>query len=262
MIYIFIYLVLLMIAYQYKKDNNIVNIFSVLSAPYFILIIINNFIMSNLGFYTISDAVICMITVGLILYFFGALIVNNNWKNKIDENDNLYRLSRYNIRMMTYVLYIISILGLFKLQTLFRYGAFDAINIDDNEGTMGGGLVGHLLNASYSISPIVFLYWTYRPKQMFYLLPVLLLMIVSFSSLVKYHIIGYLIVLFIFTSIYRNSLLKKLSIIFFICIISVFIFNYAFSFYMKDAEVSPEFYYNHLWKYCAGSLIYDNYIFF
>ena len=103
---------------------------------------------------------------------------------------------------------------------MFRSGAFDAVNVDEAEGVMGNGVVGHLMNFSYSIAPFVFLYWTFYPKKIQYLIPILMLVVVTFGTLVKYNIIGLLVTIFMFMMVYRKSLVKKALL--FLVIFTVF----------------------------------------
>ncbi len=119
--------------------------------------------------------------------------------------------------------FIIALMGLLKLLSMFRSGAFDAVNVDEAEGVMGNGVVGHLMNFSYSIAPFVFLYWTFYPKKIQYLIPILMLVVVTFGTLVKYNIIGLLVTIFMFMMVYRKSLVKK-ALLFWLFLQYLFLF--------------------------------------
>ena len=84
-----------------------------------------------------------------------------------------------------------------------------------------------------------------------------------FLTLVKYHCIGMLVLIFFFISLEESKYIKKGIILLVILVIFVFVLNYFFVFSVKGTTnlVSNSFYFNHLWNYVAGSLIYDNYIF-
>lgn len=258
---IFLFIISLLLYIQYKKEGRWINIVSILAGLYLLLVALNNIFIHRLGFFLISDKVLLMLLCGIICFYIGTIFVNNKKQGQVIEEDNLKKLKAYHIKAMTITLYIIALIGLIKVKSLITSGAFSAINIDDAEGIMGNGIVGHLLNLSYSICPIVFLYWTYYPKKILYLLPIILLIIITFSTLIKYNIIGFFVILFMFTMIYRKSLLRKALFTLVIFVTVIFISNYAFTFAMKEVEVESAFYYNHLWKYCSGSIIYDNYIF-
>lgn len=263
MIYFFIAVVCLLIYAEYKIERRFVNLFSIFGFPYLFLVIVNNFVVYQTGFYKISDAVLLMVLSALVFFFIGMLLAYPKLYTNIGDVEDGKMLSFYNIKAMTIILYLIGTIGLLKVGYLYLTGAFSVVNIDDAEGVMGNGIVGHLLIFSYSILPIVFLYWTYHPKKFYYFIPVLMIVIVAFSSLIKYNVIGVVVTLFIFTIIYRRSLLKRAVITLISIVVGLFVGNYSLGFFLSDnlQKVENTFYVNHLWKYMAGSLIYDNYIF-
>ena len=261
MLLIFFVVVGFLIYYQYKKEKRLINLISVLSGPYWVLIPLNNLLVYKLGFLQISDDVILMLTVGLFCFFIGTLPVNNRCSVQNAEEENRDNLLKYNVSWMAFVVFIIALMGLLKLLSMFRSGAFDAVNVDEAEGVMGNGVVGHLMNFSYSIAPFVFLYWTFYPKKIQYLIPILMLVVVTFGTLVKYNIIGLLVTIFMFMMVYRKSLVKKALLFLVIFTVLIFVSNYAFTFFQKGANVDSSFYVDHLWTYASGSLIYDNYVF-
>lgn len=262
MTWIFIIVVILLIVWQHHREKNWVNLISILMAPYVILVALNNLLVKKVGFYMIEDNVLVMLLAAFLLFFVGGLPFNAGKFNHNSEADNEKKLAMYDIDAMNAALYIIGIMGLIKMVVLFLRGAFNSSNIDLAEGTMGNGIVGHLLLASYSIVPIVFLYWTYT-KKLKYLISIMMIFVVTFSSLVKYNIVGVFVTTFIFILMYRKSLLKRSIVVLVAAVVAVFIGNYALTFFIKGAysEISYTFYLGHLWTYMSGSLIYDNYIF-
>ena len=263
MIYIFLLIVSLIVLAQYRLERNIVNLISILIVPYIFNIVVNNFFVSRLlGFYSISDDVLQMLILAFLAFFLGSLppsIVLR--RNYIIELDNIKRFSHYYIDKMVMLVGAIAIIGLIKLAYIYLTGGFNSANFIDNEGVMGNGILGHLLLLSYSIIPIIFLYWTYNPKKISYLIVVVLIMLITFSTFVKNNIIALAVNIAIFLLIYRKSVFMK-SIIF-LCLFTILVFvaNYAIGFYTRGITVNPMFYINHLWIYLAGSIIYDNYIF-
>lgn len=262
MTWVFIIVVTLLIVWQHHREKNWVNLISILMAPYVILVSLNNLFVKELGFYMIEDNVLIMLLAAFMLFFIGGLPFNAGKFNHDNEADNEKKLALYDIDAMNVVLFIIGIIGLIKIVVLFMQGAFSGSNIDEAEGVMGNGIVGHLLLASYSIMPIVFLYWTYT-KKLKYLISILMIFVVTFSSLIKYNIVGAFVTTFIFILMYRKSLLKRSIVLLVVAVVAVFIGNYALTFFIKgtSSQVSYIFYLGHLWTYMSGSLIYDNYIF-
>ena len=89
----------------------------------------------------------------------------------------------------------------------------------------------------------------------------MLVNLVDFSSFIKYNVLGPIVTLFIFVSLYRSTLLKKASIGLAFFVLIIFMANYLIGFIISGSDVDPSFYIGHFWKYFAGSVIYDNYIF-
>ena len=258
---VFIFFAISLVILQYKREGNLINEVSLLVIPYLFIIAGNNLIVYRFGFYKISDSVILLLLSSIIAFYIGSLIVKKESLTTINEIDNSLRFSKYNVAHMRNLLYIIGALGLIKLLYLVNSGLFSANTYDDSEGAMSGGPVGHLLLLSYSIAPIVFLYWVEHKTKFSYLFSVLLIIGVTFTTLIKYNVIGIVISLFIFTTLYKKSIVTKASIIMVSSVLGLFVANYVFGFLLRALNVESSFYMNHLWNYAAGSVIYDNYLF-
>lgn len=237
-----------------------VNSVSLLTVPYIIIVTLNKLIFEKLGFYEITDEVLMMLLSSLVTFFLGSLVATPRWIPVIYEEDNDLRYNQYNISAMANCVIIIGVIGLFELIRLARSGGFKT-DFDGMEGVMGNGIVGHLLLLSYALVPIVFLYWLDHKKEIKYLFSVLLILGVTFSTLIKYNIIGVIISLFIITTMYKRSLLKKSIVIMVGVTVMVFVCNYALGFTLRNITVDHSFYLNHLWCYAGGSVLYDNEIF-
>lgn len=257
---VFLSIIFLLIYLQKRRENNWINLISILMTPYFVLVFLNNFFVYKTGFYKINDSVLIMLLVSFLLFYVGGRVFNVRGAFLNQENENLDKFKNYNMNSMIVFLYAIGIIALLKLLTLYFGGQFNASNVDTAEGIMGNGPVGHLLLCSYAILPIVFLYWTYT-KKIWHLIPVLLIFVATFATLVKYNIIGVFVSLFIFLLIYKKSILKRAVLVLVFAVLAIFIGNYTLTFAIKGVNVSSSFYLGHLWTYMSGSLIYDNYIF-
>ena len=254
----FIIIVSTLIYLSYKENKTFINLITLLFAPYLLIIPINNWFFSESGFYYINNESILSILISMLAYFLGAYLIKNKYDiSSLPINKSI--LGSYNMKRMTKVLYFIAIIALLKLIYSIKSGAFNSDNLDDTEGLMGHGPIGHILLIGYIITPFVFLYWTYK-KKFFYLLPVILIIICSFASLVKYHVIGLVIMIYLFVGLYRRDLFIKGGISLISLIVFLFIFNYALTFFIHDASVDNSFFVNHFWKYASGSIIYQNYI--
>ena len=257
---IFLIVSIIIILLQYYRERNIVNCVSLLVAPYVVIIFLNAMIFERLGFYKIRNEVLIMILTSIIVFFVGTMIATPKTIPKIYEEDNYNRYNKYNITLMTNFVFVIGSIGLIKLIMLIRTGGFKT-DFDGMEGIMGNGIVGHLLLISYSLIPIIFLYWLDHKKEIKCLFSVVLILGVTFSTFIKYNIIGVIISLFIFTTMYKKSVLKKAIIIMVAVVVVIFVGNYALGFALRSITVDNSFYLNHLWVYAGGSVLYDNSIF-
>ena len=256
MIAIFLLVSVSLVAYQTYREKNIGNMLAFLVVPYVILVVFNNFFMYRLGFYEISDKVLLMLTLAFIAFFIGINLIFYNKPCLIYERDNEARFRSYDIDKMMILLYAVSAVAFIKLVYLLIRG-------DITNSEMGSGAVGHLLLICYAVVPIVFLYWTYHKKQVKFLIAVLLIFVMNFATFIKYNIIALIVSTFIFSLIYKKSVLKKACVLLVSVVFFAFCFNYVLDFLMKGVfgQTSIDFYFNHLWVYCSGSLIYDNYVF-
>lgn len=255
---VFVLIVFLLIIVQKRREKNWGNLITFLMAPYLFLVSFNNFFVYKLGFYKISDQVLEMLLFSFILFFIGCLPFKVCFK-PYNERDTKRILLKYNVNKMYHFLLFVGILGIIKFMFLIKNGSL-LNDFDDEEGMMSSGILGHLLLISYTILPIYFLNWTYKMSFKRFV-PILLIIVVTFSSFIKYHIIGLFVVNYIFMAIYRRSAFMTATIIVGVASISFFIVNYAIGFFITSSDADTTFYLGHLWKYMSGSIILDNYIF-
>lgn len=261
MLFLFVFLTVLMIIIQSKRENNIINMISLLMTPYIFITIGNNLFAYKMGFYLIDDKVLTMLLSAFVCIFLGNIIISPRGVPFLEEVDNQSRFEQYNMTAMTRTLLAIGIIGVIKIGQMMMTGSLGTAIREDSLDILGGGLVGHLSLLSYSILPIVFMYWIENKRKISCLISVLLIMAITFASFVKYNVIGLAVSLFIFTLMYKKSLLKRAVILLVSFTVVAFVGNYAISFWLNNTVVKPSFYINHLWIYISGSVIYDNHIF-
>lgn len=260
MLFVFSVVISLIVFFQYKREKNMVNCVSLLMVPYIVIVLFNALIFEDLGFNKINDDVYIMLLSTFIVFYIGSMIATPYAIPKIYESDNELRYEQYHISTMANFVIFLGLIGIIKLGVFIVSGAFSS-DFDAMEGIMTDGIVGHFLLLSYSLLPIIFLYWLDHKKKIKYLGAVILIMIVTFSSFIKYNIIGVVISLFIFTSIYKKSLLNKSIIVMVSFVLVVFVANYLIGFLIRETTVDNSFYLNHFWVYAGGSVLYDNNIF-
>lgn len=254
----FIVISISFIVYQRQKERNWVNHISLLMAPYIPLVFLNNFYIYKFGFDRIMDEVLLVILFSFLFFFLGSLLFPSPPISRT-LYDNQQKLNKYDISKIRKFLTFVGVLGMLKILYLFKQGTFTD-TFDEAEGVMGNGLIGHLILASNSLFPIYFYYWL-KNKGIWNLIPLLLIIVVVFSSFIKYNVMGLVVSTFIFLMIYEKRVLKKALIVLVLFILFLFVANYALGFYLSGTEVDSSFYIGHLWAYVSGSLIYDNYLF-
>lgn len=249
----FLCIVSILIFLQYKKENNRINLISVLMAPYLVIVLFNNFFFYKFGFYKIEDKTLLIYSLAFIIFFVGARLAYASTFHYTVTIDSRGNLESYNVRKMKNFLYVVFFIGLTKLLFAVKTG-----RIISEEGYMGKGFVGHLLAFSMALVPIVFLYWTYNKKKMSYLLAVIGIATITFSSFIKYNVISLVVIVFLFLSMNRKEVVKRAVILLVLIVFIIFIGNYAIGFYLQNASVQSSFYLYHFWKYCGGALINAN----
>lgn len=259
--FMFLVVVGFLIWLQCKREKNLLNLVSVLAVPYLFNVFFNNYFFYQLGFYKINDDVLFMIMGSLIVFFLGTCFVSPGIMPVIHEEDNEKRFSQYDMDKMTVSLIVIAVIGLLRVCSMFVSGAFSGSRFVSAEGVAGSGIIGHLMLLSGSLTPIVFLYWLDHKEKISSLIAVVLMLLLHFSTFIKYHVIGTVISLFIFTLLYKKSFLRKGIFILLSTVILLFTGNYFIGFVLRDMNIDSFFYIAHFWKYTAGSLIYDQYIF-
>lgn len=262
--YIFVILIAALILLSIRIAKNMFNVFSVLSIPYLLIVPINNIIIANYGFYKINNQTLLMLLIGLSCFFVGFAIANKI----IPLNKNSYVIQQIDFKnfkmkhVLRYVLFVELLTIVRFIYIILKNGA-SFITTPLYEGMLTKGALGHLLLTIYPLIPVVFFYWLKNKREWRYLAATLIGALVLFLTLVKYHVIGMLVLLYFFSIINDKRYLKKGSISIVIIVLSCFIGNYLFQFTISDTayKVDNSYYFQHLWNYISGSLIYDNYIF-
>lgn len=258
---IFLLITALMLAVQYLKERSIINLITLLTGPYFFIVLLNNVFFYRFGFYKISERTLYMLLGAHVCFFCGSCLVMPGKLPVIRERDNAERFSRYRMTPMIFTTLVIGIIGLFKIGYYIYHGKFSKMEFADSEGLMGSGFHAHLLLMSMSIIPIIFMYWLEHKEDVLSLLSVALIIGEFFASFIKYNVIGPVVCIFIFVGIYKKSVWKKATIILTLCVAFLFCLNYMIGFTITERDAQYTFYLNHFWKYIAGSSIYDDYIF-
>ena len=247
----------LLILFSHHIHNTWICPFIVLCAPYVIIIAINELVGVRAGFFSISDNTLFVLMLGLFAFFIGTIAIYALRKTNVGlymEEDRSYLLDNYETDLMLKYSLMVQLIGLMKLARLFlSYGLSGVAR----EGVLVSGIFGHLILSIFPLQPFLLLYWINNKKEKKYLLSVLLTGALLFASFVKYHIICFIVMCYLFLVITVRSFLKKGTVALVSFTGAFFFLNYLIDFFSQHVlhQVSQSFYLQHLWKYIAGAVI-------
>lgn len=252
---------------EYFLNKSILNIPTVLCFPYFVIIPLNNLVMYKYGFYSIDDSVIYLISTGLLCFSLGSFFIDYNKRLSGTAipaaDDNHDKLNDYKIRsMLFYIIIVEAIISARVLSVVARHGV-SYIASSSFEGYIISGILGHVFLTIYPLLPVLFYYWLKNKRDVFYLIVYLIGVGLYFLTFVKYHVIGMIVLTYLFVSLEDRKYIKKGAITLLVTAVGIFIGNYilGFTLYGTASKVNKIYYFKHLWTYISGSLIYDNVIF-
>ena len=164
--------------------------------------------------------------------------------------------------MLRYAWIVIAVVGLRLVYHILTKG-FYYLGSEKFSGVLTSGIAGHFFLTSTPLIPIMFYYWLVNKKEKRYLITTVLLTALFFMTFVKYHVISIIIATYLLASYENKRYLRPGAIFLTIGAAGAFIFNYLVSFLLRGVigNVRTSYYFQHLWGYISGSLIYDNYIF-
>ena len=258
----------LIIYISYYISHHIINVVTVFSAPYMLIIPLNNILMVKLGFYLISNQTIYMVSGCLLCIFIGYIVTNVFLRSKVGrrkkyESKNEDIFSYYNIGAMIKYTFFVEIIVFVRFVFIIISKGLSYIPTNSFEGQMLRGPLGHMLLTLYPLVPILFLYWLKNKRKIQCLLATIVCIGLLFATFIKYHVIGMIVLIYLFVSIEEEKYARKGLLILVSSAIGLFIINYLISFILSgvSSKVAQEFYFDHFWCYVSGSLIYDNKIF-
>jgi hypothetical protein len=239
------------------------NSFLLIMGPYLIIIIFNNIYAVNYGFFRVNNEAILVHFLAFSSFFAGATykagIINplKNKKNRKSWRTNV-QIDIYDpnfLHAINSFVFIVGVLGLvnvfLSIRTLYSIG-------DGNlEHLAAEGIIGHLLLGARIFVPILLDVGLQKKKKLF-LISSFLIIIVTFSSFIKYHIISFVLYLYSYFFWKINKKVIKYTFLLIICVFSFFSINYIIDFYSKGHSYDvygTSFYFRHFWRYVAGGTI-------
>lgn len=246
---------------EYKLTKRWFTPSALLGWPFVVVILMTNLIGEKYNFYSISIRTIDQITIGIILFSFGSILVNIiKRSNKI----KFYGTPKYRgdldgrISVILNYTYLVAIITLIRLIIYMnRYGVDNFIATDGAEGILMSGIFSHLLLSVYPLTPIITSY-SIRKKKYSYLIPVILIIGLVYFTFVKYHLIVLVLIIIVYLNIENPKMFYKTVPILIIAPIIIFIVNYLSKFNASGVQVKEGYIFNHLINYLSGGLIYNS----
>ena len=259
----------IMIIADNKITHRWINITTVLAIPYALIIPINNFFMVKYGFYEISDNVMWMLMGGIFCVFLGSIVAHYLHSYRKSANGLHINIKTQNKmdyikwEAMLHYAWAVIVLTTIRLIYIILKRGLPFLGGEEFSGMLTSGLLGHFLLTSTPLIPVIFYYWLVNKKEKRYFLTALLMVLLFFMTFVKYHVIGIIIATYLLVSFENQKYIKPGAILLGLLATGAFIFNYIVSFFLRGVigNVRTSYYFQHLWGYISGSLIYDNYIF-
>lgn len=259
---------IVMIAINYYINRRMINVISIFAIPYMIVIPVNNLLMTRYGFFEISNKVIIMILVGLVCIFMGSIVADirkrvSKTKVIVDYEQNNCKFDYYKLKKMLRYTFCVEFIVVLKFFYIVFSKGIGYLSTSAYEGELIHGILGHVFLTIYPLVPILFYYWLKNKAEKKYLIATIVCIVLLFFTFVKYHVIGMIVLIYLFCALEDHKYLKKGAVVVLSLVAFAFVFNYFSVFLIRGTTslISKNYYFNHLWNYIAGSLIYDNQIF-
>lgn len=244
----------LMLLLNQKLRNTVFDAFFFVMSPYVFIIAINNLFMTKLGFFEVDSEVIVIHALAMLLFYAGSVAGQYlGARYKIKTSTKEYRLADVHPKSLVYLsFFCVGIVCLDLVRLIAQYGMFGVLGLGDS--AKRGYIASHLLILFVPLSILLIDYF-FETKKKKYLCLSLVMLLLIFSTFIKYHIIAAILSVFIYVALTRPKLVKKIGVIALMAVVALFILNYLLNFIANQVTVSSQFYLNHLWKYIAGGTI-------
>lgn len=242
---------------NYRRNGNIFDGFFYVMGPYVVIIAINNTVMTQVGFLRISESTVALHLIAMVL-FFGGCLLGEKLAVYRRVPENIRKAARCNDVDVDSVKLMLALCHLVLLaDRVYRIAVYGMVNF------IHGGEYGpttipahtQLLIVPLSVILLDKCVIGSKKKDLVAIGQILLTMVFLFSTFIKYHIIGAVLITFVYIAIKYPQFLKKLGAFCVALVILFFVGNYLVSFVAQDLTASASFYINHLWTYIAGGTI-------
>ena len=246
-----------------KLTGTVFNSFLLIMGPYLIIIIINNIFAYKFGFFKISNGAILVHLLAFSSFFAGAAYkvgIINPLKNKLNRKRH-FASSQIDINDPSFLRFInifVTVVGLLCLANIFlSFRTLNSVGGGNLEHLAAKGVLGHLLLGARIFVPIL-LDVGLQKKNKRYLFSSILIIIVTFSSFIKYHIIGLTLYLYSYFFWKNRKKIIKYTFLLIIGVFALFSVNYIIDFLSKGLTYDfygSDYYVRKFWHYIAGGTI-------
>ena len=256
-------LLLFVIVFDLYRNKKRVTPFTMIAFPYAVIILVNNTLAIHFGFFEVTLRTALLITISLLLFWLGSQLAKliTNYKPICTDELGQGKTSRIRIAAIKRYVFLVNSVVTIRLIMLIVRAGLRGFFSPRFEGYMLSGPMGHFLLTIYPLAPIIFYSWLTNKKHISSLVLFGWTVLLLFSTQVKYHVIGIIVLTFIFTCLEDRHYLKTGVIALGVIVVVLFAGNYMVSLFAQNSKASSSFIFGHLWKYTAGSLICDNYVF-
>lgn len=234
----------------FLRKKTIFDAFFYVMAPYYFIIVINNLIMVNFGFRLITDDIILIHTLGMGLFYIGNLLADFLSKKVIKKKEENHKVIIPRLRIIILACVVVIALDLFRMISVYGIKEFLSLG----EKIDRSFLASHCQIALVPLSIIMYQEANKSGKKA-YLVYVLISFLLIFTTFIKYHVLSYVITLFVITSLTKPEKMVKITLLAGLLIVMFYVGNYAVSFAASNQSAKLTFYLNHFWAYVAGSTI-------
>ena len=245
---------ILMLMFNKKTQNTIIDAFFLVVSPYVFIITINNLLMGGIGFYKVSNQVIWIHAIAIFFFFMGTFLgwhLGNNYKLKsYYKKTDLLSVNSVVLIFISSISILIILLDIYRLCA--QYGIVGMLKQGD---TVDRGYIASHLMILLTPLMILMMDFYFETKKIIYILFCTIMLSLIFLTFIKYHIISAVLSIFIYVVLTRPQYVKKIGISSLVFVLGAFALNYMINFKVNKMQVNDNFYINHMWKYIAGGTI-------
>ncbi|OPJ61649.1 DUF6337 family protein [Clostridium oryzae] len=250
---------------EYFQNKSLFNGYFLVIGPYIIIALLNNYIMSSFGYEKLNTDSLYILFFGGQIFYAGMIACRSLLHSKKDRSTHLSDNNiesvkiNINIKIVSYYIAFVLLFRLFQIISIYRQGGIAYITNNDFEVMQLKGIGAHLELSIFPLEAIMLYEGIKQRKKIFFLL-YFLGIVIAFSSFIKYHVIAYVMISYLYCSIKDKHLMKKMLNYIIVGILGLFVLNYYISFLLRNMQYAGNQYLYKIWNYIGGSSINANWV--